>query len=340
MIYVRQPTDEERRELERMTRQAVGRVSERARMILLSAQRRSVPEIAALFDVTEVTVRFWMRRFGAEGPSGLYDRPRSGRPTKLNAEQRDDLWHLVWYGPEAAGYLATIWTIAMLVTALVDRWQRALSWSTVRRAVHALDLRWGRPRLTMPAKVDPQKAAKQWAIAKAVVDAPPETVILYADESRIQLLPLLRAMWHWIGEQVRVPTPGTNTSRTIFGALNIATGEWTYLLRERTKKEDFIAFLEHLTVVYPAVPLILIVDNFSSHTAHAVREWLQDHPRLQLYYLPKYCSHLNPVEGIWLRLKNTVAANRLYGSMAVLLESVDAFFAQMTSQQALIWTAV
>ena len=42
MIYVRSLTDHEQTELKRMTRQEVGRVSQRAQMILLSAQRRSV----------------------------------------------------------------------------------------------------------------------------------------------------------------------------------------------------------------------------------------------------------------------------------------------------------
>ena len=52
---------------------------------------------------------------------------------------------------------------------------------------------------------------------------------------------------------------------------------------------------------------------------------VKQHPRLQLYYLPKYCSHLNPVESIWLQLKNKIGANRLYGSMKLLLESVETF---------------
>lgn len=90
----------------------------------------------------------------------------------------------------------------------------------------------------------------------------------------------------------------------LFGALNIRTGQWTYLVRERMRKDGFIAFLEHLLAVYSSGPIILIVDNFGSHTAHLVRAWLEQHPRLQLYYLPKYCSHLNPVEGIWLQLKS------------------------------------
>jgi len=120
----------------------------------------------------------------------------------------------------------------------------------------------------------------------------------------------------------------------------IRTGQWLYLVRQRATTEDFLAFLEHLWQAYADVPIILIVDNFSSHTARAVQHWLKDHPRLQLFYLPKYCSHLNPVEAIWLRLKNALAANRLYASMQLLLETVDVFFAQMTAERVLSWAAV
>jgi transposase len=105
------------------------------------------------------------------------------------------------------------------------------------------------------------------------------------------------------------------------------------------RADAFLAFLEQLLVVYPEGPLLLIVDNFSSHTAQAVHPWLTTHARLRLYYLPKYCSHLNPVERIWLQLKNTLAANRLYGSRRSLLETVEAFFTAMTPEQALRWAA-
>ena len=68
MIYVRHPTDEEHIELQRMTRQEVGRVSQRAQMVLLSAQRRSVPEIAAIFALRKATVRQWLHQFDVAGP--------------------------------------------------------------------------------------------------------------------------------------------------------------------------------------------------------------------------------------------------------------------------------
>ncbi len=339
MIYVRPLTDDEQTELKRMTRQEVGRVSQRAQMILLSAQRRTVPEIARLFDVSRATVRFWIRQFEAEGPAGLYDDPRSGRPRKVTPQVEATLATMLTRDPQQVDqqYLATFWTTAMLVLALVTQLQVAVSRSTVRNALQRLKLRWRRPRLTMPQTTDPDKAQKQWAIARAVVTAGPEAAVLYADESRIQTLPLLRAMWQWLGQQIRIPTPGSNTTRAIFGALNIRTGQWSYLVRKRMQQEDFIAFLEYLLTVYPTQSLIVIVDNYSSHTAHAVSAWLTKQPRLQLHFLPKYCSHLNPVEPIWLQMKNQIAANRLYGSIKFLLHAVDAFFAKMTPAQALAW---
>ncbi|MCS3614089.1 helix-turn-helix domain-containing protein [Salinibacter ruber] len=77
---VRSPTDEEQEELDRLMSSAVGRVALRAQMISLSARGFSAPEIAQIHDCAEATVYKWIDRFDEEGPSGLYDREREGRP--------------------------------------------------------------------------------------------------------------------------------------------------------------------------------------------------------------------------------------------------------------------
>ena len=66
---------------------------------------------------------------------------------------------------------------------------------------------------------------------------------------------------------------------------------------------------------------------------------MAEHPRLRLLYLPTYCSHLDPVEPIWFRLKGAIAANRLHDSMTALLEAVERFFTDMTAEQVLVWAA-
>src|SRR3954451_20679395 len=82
MIYSREPNEEESDELRRMIRHETGRISQRARLILLSSQRRTTTELAEIFSTDKVTVRRWIHRFNVSGPSGLYDEPRPGRPRR------------------------------------------------------------------------------------------------------------------------------------------------------------------------------------------------------------------------------------------------------------------
>lgn len=341
MRYVRPLTSAEVDELHHLRRQAVGRVSQRAHLILLSAQHVAVPELAHLFACSPATVRFWIRRFEAAGPDGLRDAPRVGRPRKVTPVVEAALSAALHQDPRRvdATCLATCWTTAMLVMLCATRLHTTVCRATIRSALQRVGLRWRRPRLAMPPKPDPQKAAKQWQIAAAVIGAPSDTAIVYAAESRMQTLPLVRAMWHQRGQQVRVPTPGTNRSVALVGALNIRTGQWDYILRNRMQADDFVLFLTYLLMCYRDRRIIVIVDNYSSHTARKVMTWVANEPRLELLFLPTHCAHLNPVERIWLQLKNTLAPNRLYGSIEVLRQTVFAFFRAMTPEQALRWAA-
>jgi len=177
MIRV-QLSDDQRRELRLLARQEVGRVSERIHFVLLSDQGHSPPEIAQLFHSCEAVVRYWLKRDQDQGLPGLYDEPRSGRPRKVSPAVEETLVKLIQDDPQQAGYLATFWTVAMVGLALVKQVGVTLSPSSVRGALPHLDLRWGRPRLAMPIKVDPDQASQQWAIAKAVVEAGPAAAIV------------------------------------------------------------------------------------------------------------------------------------------------------------------
>jgi len=67
------------------------------------AARYSVPEIAELLDVCRATGRARLRQFDAEGPSGLYDDPRSGHPRKLDQRVEATAIDLLRTDPQQAG---------------------------------------------------------------------------------------------------------------------------------------------------------------------------------------------------------------------------------------------
>src|SRR5690348_6350394 len=72
----------QRQGLERLRRRAVGRVSQRAHMVLLSGRGYTVQDIAVIFACGEDVVRQWLHRYAAQGEPGLEDLPRVGRPPK------------------------------------------------------------------------------------------------------------------------------------------------------------------------------------------------------------------------------------------------------------------
>lgn len=333
MLFVRPLTDDERRLLQRLARTEVGRVSERMHMVLLSGRGYSVPQIAAIFDCDEATVRTWLGRFATDGVGGLRDRPRSGRPRRADADAGEVIGQTLGEAPAACGYLAGYWTVAMLAAHLATAHGLAVGRTTLRRVLRRLDYRWRRPRHEL--RHDPDAPAKMAHIAERIC-AIPAAAVLALDECDVQLLPVLRAQWMRRGRQVRVATPGGNRKRAVFGALDLETGGWHYAVCARKRAAEFVAFLEQVLAAYPERPLLVALDNASIHTAKDVRLWLADHPRIELLYLPAYSGHeQNPVEKVWWRLKDKVAANRLHGSLDALVDTVHAFFASFTPEDAL-----
>lgn len=339
MRYVRSLSDEEVRKLEIMRRNEVGRVSQRAHMILLSNRHYCVAEIARIFDATQGSVRRWIERFEKEGIGCLADRPRSGRPPKVSAATLPLIERDVLTSPASKGYLFSIWTTINLSVHLVRQYGIRVSQATIRRILVALDFRHNRPRHGPKKAVDPQLKKKLNAILGVLSSKVSGNHVLYEDEADIHLLPAIRAMWMKKGKQVRVPTPGTNRKKSIFGALDIRTGRWLYRIFDRKRTEQFIEFLNYVTRFYPTGKIHIILDNFSIHKAKAVQEWLASHPRVRLYHLPCYMPQLNPVEKIWWRLKAVVAANRLHGTMDALIDAVKTFFELLTASEALTLAA-
>jgi hypothetical protein len=229
--------------------------------------------------------------------------------------------------PNCSGHARSFWTVATLTAFLFSRFRLALSRSSVRRSLTAKGWRWARPRLAPARKVDSEAPAKLAALAAAAqAVAAGDGHLLYLDECDLHLLPPIRAMW-MKGPRRRVPTPGQNAKHAFFGALEARSGRWLWVDHERKRAVHFVAFLDELGRQFPTGALYLALDNAPIHTAQVVQRWLAAHPRVQALWLPKYGAHdVNPAERIWGFLKTDVAANRLAGTMAALVETARRCF--------------
>jgi len=90
MRYVQPLTPEQRELLDHTMRtDASFRARTRAHSVLLSAQGKTITEIAQTYQVHRVTVSAWITSWETSGAQGLYDRPRSGRPRKLSPDEHE-----------------------------------------------------------------------------------------------------------------------------------------------------------------------------------------------------------------------------------------------------------
>lgn len=84
------------------------------RMAAILARWDGVPvkDVAHQQRVSRVTVTNWIKRFNKEGVKGLYDKPRSGRPPKMDWKQ---LKEVLLQSPEKFGYPTQGWTRDLLL---------------------------------------------------------------------------------------------------------------------------------------------------------------------------------------------------------------------------------
>ena len=104
-------------------------------MIKRGMSRRLVAEA---FKVTTRSSRNWVVRCNAEGPDGLADKPRSGRPPRLGAAERDMLtsWVEADPDPQVAGVCR--WWIADLRGKLEATCGVSVGREALRSTSHAM----------------------------------------------------------------------------------------------------------------------------------------------------------------------------------------------------------
>jgi len=118
--FVRQPTAAERSELLRLRDAGPAGRRARAAVVLLSAMRLSIPEIVRRLGLSRPTVRHWLGRFERSGLTGLLDRPRSGRPSRISPEVLRHVSTVVSARPRDLGIPGTRWSLARLRQYLVE----------------------------------------------------------------------------------------------------------------------------------------------------------------------------------------------------------------------------
>lgn len=291
-------------------------------LLFLNSKGQSVSELARLFELSENTVRACIQAYLKD--SRVSDKPRSGRPKKLDEFLERRIVKLVEENkPAKHGFNVAGWDCRELRLWLMRKGQQ-VSQETIRQILVRNSFRYIKTGYEL-ARAEPKEQAVFVKRFKRLLNAKNRhSVILFSDEMNNKLHPKQGYVWTR-EKKPTVPTHDSHKRIYTTGAVNPATGKLITRTSKRFNQFEFIAFLKKvLAKIKPHIRLF--TDGHKSHKTKAVKEFLAEHPRLELEFLPKYSPKLNPIEHLWGYTRQKRTNNIEFSSQRSLMKTLQHYF--------------
>lgn len=330
-------TPEVRAALERYVRAGTSsqRLVERARIVLRAADGLADRQVAAELGCSRAMVARWVSRFRAEGLNTLdRDLPRTGRKrrvlTAAKVQQVVDATRLT--RPRAG----THWSTRTMGKA------QGISATSVQRIWKAHRLRPHRCE-TWKLSLDPNFADKLADVVGLYLNPPEKALVVALDEkSQIQALERTQPIL-----PLREGLPERQThdyqrhgTTSLFTALNVVEGKVQGECYQRHTHAEFLDFLKKVHAGVPEeLALHVILDNYATHKHPLVKEWLADHPEVQLHFVPTGCSWANLVERFFSALTTQRLRRESFRSVTELKTAITEYIADHNANgKPYVWT--
>ena len=293
---------------------------QRAEVVLLSADRLPVIEVARRAGVSRPAVWRWQRRFAEAGVEGLLrDKTRPPGRAPVTPTAVAEVLALTCAEPPGE---TTHWTGRAMAKVV------GLSLRTIQRIWEKHRLQPHRLR-TFKRSTDPAFAAKVEDIVGLDMHPPAHAVVLSIDEkSQIQVLDRTQP-----GLPMKPGKCGTMThdykrhgTTTLFAAFNTLDGVVLGRCMQRHTHQEFIRFLNAVERAAPAdKPVHAILDNYATHKHPKVKAWLARHPRWVFHFTPTSGSWLNAVENFFSALTRKRLKRGVFRSIADLQAAINRY---------------
>lgn len=150
--------------------------------------------------------------------------------------------------------------------------------------------------------------------------------IVFADESGFQLSPNVVQTWAPQGQTpIHRHRQGKREKISVISGISVSPkrhhlGLYYLLFFANIGQEEVCRFLREL-LRHLRGPMIVLLDNSSTHQGEPLRQLLDRHPRMQIEHFPSYAPELNPDEGVW-SLSKRELANSCPDQVQELMEDV------------------
>lgn len=136
------------------------------------------------------------------------------------------------------------------------------------------------------------------------------TVILAADEMSLSTQTTVQKVWLPSGEYPKIEVATKRDARSIYGFLNIRTGQETAF---KTKWQNmYITYdvLNKLRKIYPTEKLFIFWDKSPWHKGSKTQQFIKEDGNIETFDFPRAAPDENPQEHVWKNGRSNVTHNR------------------------------
>jgi len=264
----------------------------------------------------------------------LEDRPRSGRPKDITAEQEEAIVKATLHTKPKD---ATHWSTRMMAAG------QGVSRATVQRIWQKHKLQPHRSE-SFKFSTGPDFVGKVRDIVGLYLNPPDKAIVLSVDEkSQIQALDRTQPV---LPLREGLPERQTHDYRrhgttTLFAALNVFEGTVIAQCQPRHRHQEFLHFLNRIERSVPKRRAIhLVLDNYGTHKHPLVREWFASHPRYHLHFTPTSSSWQNQIERWFAEITRKRIRRGTFRSVSELIAAINEYIQTYNQNpQPLQWVA-
>ena len=153
------------------------------------------------------------------------------------------------------------------------------------------------------------------------------TVILAEDEMVLTTETTIQKAWLPEGEFPKIVcTTGGRKRRSVYGFLNLKTGEEHAFKTEYQTMYITADVLEKVRTIYPKQKIVLFWDNAGWHKGSVAQDWIKKDGNVEVIHFPRYAPEENPQEHVWKSGREAVTRNEYIENIDVATDKLVKYF--------------
>lgn len=280
--------------------------TKRCMAILSYSDGKSLSVIAEIMRININSIKNWIRSLMIYGVGGLKSKKKTGRPSKLTKNQKQELDKIICAGPTEAGFSGACWRSPMIQSLIFEKYKVFYSVHYISQLLKNMGFSYQKAKFESD-HIDPEKRElwlkKTWPEIRKLAKQK-NAHIMFEDEASFPQWGSLSYTWAKKGKQPVVKTSGIRKCYKVFGLIEYFSGRfYSKAIEGRFNSESYSLFLEEV-LKKTRKHIILIHDGAPYHKSKFMKEFYKKNSeRLTTYRLPPYSPKYNPIEMLWKKIK-------------------------------------